>query len=207
MASEEQSTELRLSVSQALHTRIYERSDRAKSLRQGEILTDIVQVKLQLDSLTEETAFIDSVNHPYAIIVSQDCDLIQDFGARNNAGVSSDKLLPSVLFCEVVTAEELRGREGIKSDIWKRIRANKDERYQFLEKVQPQDDACDVGLPELGIDFKRYFSLPTEEVYYRLDLDTKRRCRLVTPYAEHVSSRFCYYLVRIALPRDHYSEA
>jgi hypothetical protein len=40
------------------------------------------------------------------------------------------------------------------------------------------------------MDFKRYFSLPTEEVYYRIDSEAKRRCRLVSPYAEHLSTRF-----------------
>jgi hypothetical protein len=122
-------------VGQAQHA-IYERSNRKESLRQGEILTDLIEVRLRLSSLTEKTPLVDQVNHPYAVIVSQDCDLIQDFGARNQGGVSPDKLIPAVLFCEVITAEELRGRDSIKTDIWKRIRANKDERYAFLEKFK-----------------------------------------------------------------------
>lgn len=132
--------------------------------------------------------------------------MVQDFKPRNEGNLESDKIIPSVLFCEVITAEQLRGRADMKSNIWQRIRQNKDERYQFLEKVLSKDDLLGEGLPELGIDFKRYFTIPTDEVYFRLKTDAKRRCRLVSPYLEHLSSRFYYFQNRIALPADHRSE-
>jgi hypothetical protein len=63
------------------------------------------------------------------------------------------------------------------------------------------------GLSELAIDFKKYFTLPIEELYRRIEIgEAQRRCVLVSPYMEHVCNRFSYFLSRIALPFDHASE-
>jgi hypothetical protein len=102
--------------------------------------------------------------------------------------------------------ESLKGREGINSTLWKPIKNNKDERYHFLEKVSSEVDVLEKGLPELAIDFKRYFTIPTEEVYVRLEFDAACRCRLVSPYLEHLSGRFYAFQSRVALPRDPLSE-
>jgi len=128
-----------------------------------------------------------------------------DFKARFGQA-KEDKLLPNVLFCEVVTAAELKGAAGMNSSIWGRVQRNKDERYQFLQKVKSAHDAVGQGVPELGIDFKRYFTIPTEEVYAQLKKTSRRRCRLLSPFLEHLSTRFAYYLCRVALPSDHMSE-
>ena len=142
-------------------------------------------------------------------MVSQDCDLDWDYNARQGEA-EEHKLIPNVLFCEVSTAEALRGRgykAGINSKTWNDIQNNKNERYHFLQAVKSDEDTIRKGLPELGIDFKRYFTIPAEEVYYRLkSKEVKRHCRLISPYLEHFSTRFAYYQFRIALPADHYSE-
>jgi hypothetical protein len=107
---------------------------------------------------------------------------------------------------EVVTADVLRPRNQLKGDLWNRVKTNKDERYQFLEAVPADCDLFGAGLPELGVDFKRYFTLPSDEIYRRVELDEVRRhCRLASPYLEHLSTRFCYYQFRIALPEPHKS--
>lgn len=184
--------------------KIYEKST-AGSLRQGEILSGLIQSHLNVASLElADGPTVDYRMHPYAIVMAQDCDLIQDFDVRRQ-NLHSDKLIPNVLFCEAVTAEELKGRADIKSDIWKRIRQNKDERYQFLESVPVEADWLGAGVPELGLDFKRYFSVPTDEVYYWLKRETKRRGKLVSPYVEHLSARFFYFHSRVALPAEHRS--
>jgi hypothetical protein len=135
--------------------------------------------------------------------------LEQDFKVRL-MGNPSDKLLPNVLFCNLAKAEDLRGTAattGINSEMWKRISQNKDERYHFLQAVDGSCDALQIGLPETGIDFKRYFSIPTDELYKRIEIgEAKRRCILVSPYLEHLSNRFAHFLSRIALPEDHFSE-
>jgi len=179
-------------------------------LRKCEILSNLVQVRQTLATLAAQSGQeIEIITHPYALIVSQDCDLEQDFAVRSSitANTQTDKLLPNVMFCEVSTAESIYELTRPKGrDIWKRIWQNNDQRYHFLQKVQPYEDAQGMGLPELGIDFKRHFTLPTDEVYARLNLGTKRRCQLISPYLEHLASRFFHYLSRVALPADHVSE-
>ncbi|HQU45527.1 MAG TPA: hypothetical protein PK867_22130, partial [Pirellulales bacterium] len=133
------------------------------ALRQGEIVSELIEVKLKLladGSLPQPDQLIEfqSISHPFAIVVSQDCELDWDFKARHYVAVggkmvSAEKLVPNVLFGVVATAEELRGTHGITSDIWKRIRQNKDERYHFLERAPAEYDLQQRGLPELGIDF------------------------------------------------------
>jgi hypothetical protein len=189
-------------------SRIYERSLSQASLRQGEILSDVIQLPLDPDNIDFDAPTVVKIIHPFAIIVSQDCDLDWDFTARQTQEQQqAHKLLPNILFCMVSTAEELRGRADMNSGTWRGIRTNKNERYHFLQKVDPPDDALDKGLPELGIDFKRYFTIPSNEVHFQLEnLTAKRRCRLLSPYLEHFSTRFSYFQSRIALPEDHFSD-
>src|SRR5262249_54267715 len=148
--------------------------------------------------------------NPYAIILTQDCDLEQDFHARKTDTKPANRL-PSILFCEVATAEELSRpsegtTEGMNSRVWNLVRRNRHERYYFLQKVDPAEDAVKVGLPELGVDFKRYFTIPADEVYSQFLRDARRRCNLCPLYLEHFSTRFAQYLSRIALPGPHVSE-
>lgn len=181
------------------------------ALRQGEILTNLKQFKLNIESLRSGKPSVEPIIHPFAVIVTQDCDCEQDYKPRRDGTVSS-ATIPSILFCELVQAESLRNRDkgkpkiDITSEIWKQVRINKNERYHFLELVPTESDASGEGLPELALDFKRYFTIPTEEVYYRLEIgEAKRRCRLISPYLEHLTSRFNYFQSRIALPEDHTS--
>ncbi len=179
----------------------------AGELRQGEIITDLSELRLNVPQFTATgEALFDIDLHPYVIVVSQDCDLTQDYSAKQDPQTAADKVLPSVLFCEATTAKLLRGRADINKDVWRRAVTNKNERYHVLESVPAQFDALGVGLPALGIDFKRYFSLPRDEAYHRIATDAHRRCRLVNPYLEHFCTRFFYYQLRVALPTDHQIE-
>jgi hypothetical protein len=150
---------------------------------------------------------LEHYEHPWAIIMSQDCDLDWDYQSRQ-PGATTSKKIPSVLFCEAIQAVVLRqGREEkINSERWARIRQNNDERYHFLQGVTNQEDRLAQGLPELAVDFKRYFTIPTDEMYHRLRLGAERRCRLQSPYLEHLCIRFRNYQSRVALPEEHFSQ-
>lgn len=188
----------------------YERSPAEGPLMQGEILSHVMQVKLAegaLDQGGEVTVGVE--DHPLAIIVTQACDLDWDYKARegieiNGKPVSDAKLVPNVLLLIVYEAAKIRAE--VNSRIWERIRDNKDERYQFLEVAPPEADAAGEGLPEMCIDFKHCFTVPTAELYDRLGNDTRRRARLTVPFREHLSARLGYYLLRVGLPREHLSE-
>ena len=188
----------------------------AISLRQGEILTNLVQIQVNLESI--ETAqnntnySVTPFVHPYAIIVSQDCDLEQDFNFRFHKRGKERHRLPSVLFCEVIEAKELvqgeRNQNIFQSrTVRKNFQDNNDYRFHFIQAIPEEFDTLGRGLPELAMEFKRYFSLPTGEVYHRIKLDhTQRRCGLKSPYLEHFCDRFHYFNNRIALPEQYESK-
>jgi hypothetical protein len=93
------------------------------------------------------------------------------------------------------------------SKTWKRVKFNKDERYHFLAGVPVSADLQGEGLPELALDFKKYFTIPADVVYWQVSILAKRRCFLMPPYAEHLSARFFSYQSRIGLPLDHHRYA
>jgi hypothetical protein len=166
-----------------------------------EILSNVSQRRQSLRSLREAEPEIEIIVHPLCIVASQDCDLENDFVARQNG---QNPPLPNVLLLQVVLADELKGNVPRGSDIWKRIIQNKDDRYQFLRAVANVRDASNQGLSELGIDFRRYFTIPTDELYEQLNLDARRRCRLVSPYKEHFMVRLTHFMARVGLPIDHH---
>jgi hypothetical protein len=170
--------------------------------RQGEILTDVVQRRRSFQSLALEVAEIEEINHPYCVIATQDCDLEQDHDARNGEA-AADKLIPNVLLLQTVTAEELIAGLPRGKDILKRVISNRDDRYQVLEPIEAACDTVGQGLPALGIDFKRCFTVPTDELYAQLNSGARRRTQLNSNYLEHFNQRFASHLCRVALLREH----
>lgn len=196
--------------------RKYARSEIDSPLRQGEIISNLIQTRLKAENHPPgELDIFDYERHPYLIVVTQDCDLEQDFKARHGDG-KPHRLLPNVLLCMVHTAEDLVHHPD-QSTIFKsstvrnNFLTNKDERYHFLQAVRPEEDARGEGLPELGVEFKSYLTIPIEELYWRITVAegsnrAQRRCRLVSPYLEHFTVRFHFYQTRVALPEDHTSD-
>jgi hypothetical protein len=191
---------------------VYARSERTGALRQSEIICNLLQFTVDPQSLKAggELAF-GQLQREFAVVLSQDCDLAQDFELRRRtwneellyAEIES-KLLPNVLLCELVTDADLFAALPQGSDIRKRVKQNKDERYQYLCAVPTNSDTAGTGLPALGIDFKRHFTIPTEELYLQISQAAVRRCRLVSPYLEHLATRFSSFLSRVALPSNHH---
>lgn len=136
------------------------------------------------------------------MILSQDCDLLWDHTERQLPEPTAFKLLPNVLFCEVHVATSLKGTNHLDSDIWRRVKSNKDDRYHYLTAIAAADDAEGEGFADLAIDFKRYFTIRTDEAYAQMDLGARRRTRLLTPYCEHLSDRFSHFQQRVALPDE-----
>jgi hypothetical protein len=176
----------------------------SERLYQGEIVAGLIQVRQTLETIgANGPPRLDEVLHPFAIVMTQDCDLEQDFRLRSGA-CEGPLPMANILFCEAIATTDLKGKVPQGKDIWKRVIQNKDERYQCLESVPPHQDLMGVGIPCLGCDFKRYFSIPADEVYRRIELkQIRRRSKLITPYAEHLLSRFCIFQSPIPLPENH----
>ena len=182
-------------------TKIYGPSPGSGRLRQGEILSEVVQARLRLDTIGAARDFVvDLPKHPYVVVLNQDCDLESDFRKRQSG---SSGTLPNILFCEMEETAKLEEKLRLGSKFWHWMRQNKNERYQVLQAINGHEDALSQGLPSLGIDFRRFFTIPTDEIYERLKSEIKRRVILVGPYAQHLTSRFYAFHSRVPLPVDH----
>jgi hypothetical protein len=196
---------------------IYKRPVPGTSLHQGEILSSLKQYAVVPESLDSTDGVRFKITaHPIVIILSQDCDLIQQFNFRNRPasarGTPEEEIgrqlreLSAVLLCEVYDASHLKARNLLNTNEWKRVKQNKDDRYQYLHDVEPDEDLVGEGFSELGIDFRHHFTIPIDEIYMQLGAEARRRTQLDTPWMEHLSIRFAYYLGRIGLPRDHWEK-
>jgi hypothetical protein len=155
------------------------------------------------------TTVVDLQDFAYAVLVNQDCDLEQDHTARKGGGATAGhRRIVEAILVEAKPALEVREQArtnlNIGKDLWKRVVQNKDERFHFVEGPPMDLDALGEGLPDLALDFRGCFSMRMEELLHRIDLGpTRRRAWLLTPWAEHLSSRFAYFYSRVGLPRDH----
>jgi hypothetical protein len=187
----------------------YNPAEAGGPLRQGELLSTVEQYVVHLaEASSHSPVGVERVTHPFAVILTQDCDLAQDFNVRS-ATSNPDRrpLIPGVLMCEVDLARNLKGdpaRIAPGSDIWKRIIQNKDERFQYLRGLEASRDALGTGAEPLLVDFKRSFIVETAMLYEQLKKATRRRAVLTSPYREQLSYRHACYIARVALPRDHH---
>ena len=165
-------------------------------LRQSEIISNLRQYVV--DPTTGSAPFID---HSYSIILTQDCDLLWDYKSR---AADEPAVLNGVLVYEAETVDQFRPKLP-GSDIWRRVQRNGDERYHFLEEVPTLADLLGIGIPALAIDFKRFFTIPAAEIERQCSGadGAKRRCRLETPYREHLQARAAFYFQRVMLPLPH----
>lgn len=192
-------------------------------LRQGEILSGIVQLETDISSLTgidirDATLVRNNINattipteHPFVIVVSNECDLEQDFNNKPGSKYKENQVLPNVLLCEIMDAYKFEhdpNYEDIldkKSDSTRKrmFRQNKDVRFHFIEAVPPEFDSKKEGLPALAVIFKRHFTLPARTVYRQIELNwADRRTILTGEYAKDLCDRFHHFNGRVALPEQ-----
>lgn len=167
---------------------------------QGDILEDFQHKFLYYQN--EEKAII-SITLPYAIVLSQDCDLEQDYNQRqDNASSTNDKFMQSILVCPAYIAESFKRGEHLKNmglimntwgrDKWKDIKSNQNQRFHYF----PNDPAN--NMPEIVVDFKQYYTIPRDDIY---PLHKEKYKISIAPlFREDISLRFATYLARIGLP-------
>lgn len=176
-------------------------------LFQGEIIEGVLEWIAKYDaSDPDQVVGVEPRLQRLAVILSQDCDLAQDWGRRQSE-LREVTDLRSVLMCPAWPAEQLREEQKLTTRRWEVVRQNKDERYAYLADVPPSADGAGQGHPALLLDLASYFTVRTSELYRQLR-DTsgapRRRCRLATPWREHLQCRFAGYQARIGLPMDHF---
>ena len=116
-----------------------------------------------------------SITLDFAIVVSQDCDLEQDFRNWNKRKkiLSRDKILPSILVCAAYPSEKLKlgthCGEDVKMVDWIQekksgdLENNNHARFHFLKESTEYDKKTyGISIPSLAIDFKHFYTLPIE---------------------------------------------
>ena len=144
------------------------------------------------------------------IVLTADCDLLQDFKARFAGDKPQDQCPPEsfeshpaslldVLLCDVYEEAQIRGRiQG--SDIWRRVKQNQDERYHCFASADVGDPTR-RRLPDLYLDFKKALTLPTDSLYEGLRNKGVERVAVVPPiYLHDLMHRFYGFLSRVGVP-------
>lgn len=178
----------------------YEQSKDVR-IKQGDILIDVEHF-----IYSQEEKSILKFIYPYTIVITQDCDLEQDFNARN-VTLLQDKFLDSTLLIPAFLSEDLKMGTHLsmldlqrqdwstfssKSDKWSNITGNENKRFHCLNKDES------LGIPELIMDFKFFFTLPHTQLNSIYNKSYMASIKAL--YREDLSSRFAHYLSRIGLP-------
>ena len=175
-------------------------------LIQGEVLQSIFEIRPDLsrgDSFPLDLAelVLQRYDYPYCIVVTNDCDLFQEYEAFNSSDARYRvKRLVHILLCPLWTVDQRISAGIANSSHLRRARSNNDLRYHcFPEAHVPSSES----LPELLADFKAVVGLPVDYVYALLrHPDVKRLARVPTPYMQHFMQRFYFWQSRIALPDE-----
>lgn len=175
----------------------------AKRICQGDIIRDVDCVEYAIER--EGTIEVSRILFPLVIVLTQDCDLEQDYKIQSETEKKvKDKMLISVLVAPLYNAEyvyqgehlsELKiAMEGInkKKTAGNYLRNNEKPRYHYLEFPQH------IQLVPSVIDFKHYFS--TNANYLTQLKESNYICTLSALYREDISQRFASFLSRIGLP-------
>ena len=164
-------------------------------IHQGDILKD-VEIKIY------EQGKLFNISCPYLVILSQDCDLEQCKGNKIENGINK-QYLPNIIAIPAFVDEILRSgnhleelfkitQEKIDTNRFKIIKRNDNPRYHYL------NSCYDIGLPNLILDFKIYYTIPYWEL--KKQYDKAYLTTINELFRERTSQRFCNYLSRIGLP-------
>lgn len=173
---------------------------------QGDIYKNIEY----LEYATENSGIVEisKILFPLVLVLTQDCDLQQDYDYRLNEESSSsqDKYLLSVLVVPLYNIEHFYDGNHLseiglkmapfprKSDATdnKRLKQNEIPRFHYLEFPEDSELVSSV------LDFKQYFAVDIK--YLNTISKSNFVCKISELYREDISHRFSSFLSRIGLP-------
>lgn len=199
-------------------------------IHQGDVIKDLTFLieRPNPDNPAEPSA--EYYNAEFAVVLTQECDLEQDFAVRYyaSAKTGTDKLLRNVLLA-IAKKPMARALDALACRLGDIILANAVLASHARNQVDPKDktqkifnrekwqnvannkeeryhliESCPPHHAGLLIDFKNVFSMNADYLYDLFQRHPEKfPVSLTVPYREHLSGRFGYYVSRIALPRDH----
>ena len=173
-------------------------------LSQGDIIKNVEYI----EHVSEKSGNIEvaKIVFPLAIVLTQDCDLAQDYKFRWSKQTTSneDKWLMSVIMAPLYNVEHVFTGDhlsdiGMKMNPISRNRTpgtnlknNETPRYHYLEFPPASAIAPSV------IDFKHYFT--ANIAHLKKHKTANFVCQVSELFREDISQRFASYLSRIGLP-------
>jgi hypothetical protein len=134
----------------------------------------------------------------YAIFLTPDCDLLQAFKARRGSAPSH---IVDVLLFAVEASQTAKDRLRWSTKEWSHVAQNEVDRFYFLKEIPSREAELPDGIPDLVVDFKKYFTLPPQEIYQQInDNSCRRLVRLYDLWREDLQRRAMSYMQRVALP-------
>ncbi len=181
------------------------RKQNINRIRQGDIFKQIEYIEYvsEVNGIIE----VSKILFPYVIVLTQDCDLQQDFTfrwAKRRPKDNQDKLLLSVLVAPLYNAEHVYSGDhlsdlGLKMQfISKKKTPGKNLRNNIMPRYHYIEFPPNIPIVPSVIDFKHYFSVNLE--YLKKVKNEKFVCNIAPLYREDISQRFAAFLSRIGLP-------
>jgi hypothetical protein len=173
-------------------------------IHQGDIIKNVDYI----ENVIEKSGNIEisKIRFPLVFVLTQDCDLAQDYKFRHGSGDKSnhDKFMFSVLVAPIYNADHLF--EGKHLELLDQsmlpikknktpgnfIRNNENPRYHYLEFPDK------IPIVPSIIDFKHYFSVNVDYLKHKKKNDFV--CKVSEIYREQITLRFSNFLSRIGLP-------
>lgn len=175
------------------------KTSKKSRIYQGDIYsnTEFIESALEIEGVIE----ISKIAFPFVIVLTQDCDLDQDYMVRwSRTEVSNqDKKLLSVIVAPLYNVEHFHKGEHLSElnmEMAKirgnTLKQNKNPRYHYIEFPKKTPIVPSI------IDFKHYFTVNVE--YLKHHKKENFVCQISTLYREDISQRFSSFLSRIGLP-------
>lgn len=173
-------------------------------IQQGDIVKNVEFI----ESIIEKSGNlkIAKINFPLVIVLTQDCDLQQDYKYRfmGKEGNNHDKFLFSVLVAPLYNADHFFAGKHLEllnqsMQVINKARSqgtfvlnNENPRYHYIEFPET------IPIVSSVIDFKHYFSV---NVNYLTKMKKENFvCKISELYREQITQRFSNFLSRIGLP-------
>lgn len=181
-------------------------SVKVERVSQGDLIKDVEFIEYAIEK--NGNIEVSKINFPSIIILTQDCDLNEDYMFRKSEPPKStqDKHLMSVLVAPIYNVEHFYDGEhlseiGLDMEPFEK-RSNKTKNKLFIDNQIPRYHHLrfpdDVPLVESVIDFKHYFSVNI--LYIEKLKKTNFVGKVSELYREDISHRFSAFLSRIGLP-------
>lgn len=175
---------------------------------QGDIFKNIKYS--YIESEDDNTVNIIEYEFPYAVIISQACDVIAMESIILNQCGKPTKFMPSILLCPIYDKNMAKKGEHI-ADIFRQLAlkidpedvyqkddykvATRDWHYRFHALTVQVNEK--LVIEDAIIDFKHYVSLPMQ---YLVTHKSDRILHLDDLFAEQLTLKFATYLSRVAIP-------